>query len=231
MEGRTARSSSRSNRTDRNVLGPRCTKNSSGSDRTGQNWGQAWSQGWSWRDDDTWWQRDWRSSSNWHDARVEEDPAEQKEQQAASSHGEAAEPTDGQAVASPQAPESSAGSTSMLPVARQDKRAADVMESGEPTKRSNRPQPKDAIVRKWREWILLQQLLKDLRAAGAAELLADHVARGHYVNHPKCRDVPSGELGVAQLGVLIVVARLHVDMKHGYSVSPRYRISRTSCTC
>ena len=86
------------------------------------------------------WQRDWRSSSNWHDARVEEDnrdrqpaesPAEQKEQQAASSHGEAAEPTDGQAVASlpEKAPESSAGSTSMVPIARQDKRAADVMES------------------------------------------------------------------------------------------------------
>ena len=104
----------------------------------------------------------------------------------------------------PIAPQSSAGSTSMVPIARQDKRAADVMESGEPTKRSNRPppQPKEAIVRKWREWILLQQLLKDLRAAGAADLLADHVARGHFVNrhsdfhqHPKCREVPRQATG------------------------------------
>ena len=90
----------------------------------------------------------------------------------------------------PIAPLSSAGSTSTVRVARQDK---DVMVSGEPTKRSNRP--KEAIVRKWREWILLQQRRKDLRAAGAADLLADHVARGHFVSRhsdfhqrPKCRE-------------------------------------------
>ena len=53
------------------------------------------------------------------------------------------------------------------------------------------------------------QLLKDLRAAGAADLLADHVARGHFVNkhtdfhqHPKCREVPrAGNWVLAQLGV------------------------------
>ena len=88
-----------------------------------------------------------------------------------------------------------------------------MMEPGEPSARTSRPppQPKNVIVQKWREWILLQQLLKDLRTAGAADLLADHVARGNYGKkhgdfhqHPKCRDVPrAGNWILAQLGVLL----------------------------
>ena len=73
------------------------------------------------------------------------------------------------------------------------------------------PQPKDTIVRKWREWILLQQLLKDLRAAGAAELLSHHVARGHFVSkhddfhqNPKCQACP----GHLWLGLYMV------DLRH-----------------
>ena len=58
---------------------------------------------------------------------------------------------------------------------------------------------------------LLQQLLQDLRKAGAADLLADHVARGNYVKkhgdfhqHPKCRDVPrAGNWILAQLEILL----------------------------
>ena len=107
-------------------------------------------------------------------------PTAADEQQAASSHDEVGRPGRGQDQANPPAiaPQSSAGSTP-IPTVRQDKRAADMMEFGEPTKRSNRLplQPKDVIVQKWREGILLQQQLKDLRAAGAAELLSDHVAR------------------------------------------------------
>ena len=56
----------------------------------------------------------------------------------------------------------------------------------------------DTIVRKW-------------RAAGAAELLSDHVARGHFVSkhddfhqNPKCEEVPrAGNWVLAQLGVLL----------------------------
>ena len=94
------------------------------------------------------------------------------------------------------APNHSDGSTAEVPTA---KRVAAMMTPGEPSPRASRPppQPKIAIVRKWREWILLQQLLQDLRKAGADDLLADHVARGNFVKkhgdfhqHPKCRDVP-----------------------------------------
>ena len=87
------------------------------------------------------------------------------------------------------------------------------MAAREPSPRASRPppQPKIAIVRKWREWILLQQLLQDLRKAGADDLLADHVARGNFVKkhgdfhqHPKCRDVPrAGNWILAQMGVLL----------------------------
>ena len=88
-----------------------------------------------------------------------------------------------------------------------------MMTPGEPSPRASRPppQPKIAIVRKWREWILLLQLLQDLRKAGADDLLSDHVARGNFVKkhgdfhqHPKCRDVPRvGNWILAQLGVLL----------------------------
>ena len=86
-----------------------------------------------------------------------------------------------------------------------------MMAPGEPSPRTSRPppQPKIVIVQKWREWILLQQLLQDLRKAGADDLLADHVTRGNYVKkhgdfHPKCRDVPrAGNWILAQMGVLL----------------------------
>ena len=104
---------------------------------------------------------------------------------------------------------SSAGSTEEVPTA---KRAADMMAPGEPSPRTSRPPPQPKlVVQKWREWILLQQLLRDLRKAGADDLLADHVARGNYVKkhgdfhqRPKCRDVPrAGNWILAQMGVLL----------------------------
>ena len=96
-----------------------------------------------WRDDDTWWKQDWQCS-DWQahtedsnkDWQPDESPAEQPEQRAEAPR----QRWENQATrlkwqAPPIAPQSSAGSTSTVPIARQDKRAADVMESGEPTKR------------------------------------------------------------------------------------------------
>ena len=132
-----ARSSSRSNRAETNwrpdswSSGPSGARSSSRSNR----------------DDDAWWKQDWWQCSDWQahtedsnkDWQPGESPAEQPEQRAEAPRQEE------NASPPPIAPQSSAGSTSTVPIARQDKRAADVMESGEPTKRSNRPPPQKPV--------------------------------------------------------------------------------------
>ena len=198
--------------------GPDTARSSSRSQRAHGQWENDWSsrrrdaeERWTWQDDEDWWRGSW-----WHDPawqadpavdtppwRQEVRPAKPRERNKETPQEEARRLILGPPRQGPEdlAPKSSAGSTEEVPTA---KRAADMMAPGEPSPRTSRPppQPKLVIVQKWREWILLQQLLRDLRKAGADDLLADHVARGNYVKkhgdfhqHPKVSGcAPCGQL-------------------------------------
>ena len=175
---------------------------------------------WTWQDKEDWWHGSWWNESSWQRKpsvdtppwRQKLRPSEPRERTAETPQEEARRLILGPSSKGPEdsAPNHSDGSTAEVPTA---KRVAAMMTPGEPSPRASRPppQPKIAVVRKWREWILLQQLLQDLRKAGADDLLADHVARGNFVKkhgdfhqHPKCRDVPrAGNWILAQMGVLL----------------------------
>ena len=125
---------------------------------------------WKSREDDTWWQSGWWNSSNWNEHQwTRASPAEPAEDKKESPQEEArrlmVEITQKNQEATSR--KSSAGSTEMVPKARQDKRAAETATPGEPSKRHRPPpQPIATITKKWREWLRLQELLTSLREAG-----------------------------------------------------------------